>query len=385
MRIVLAHNRYREPGGEERHVALLEDTLTGQGHEVRRFEVDSALLDSSHVSRVRTALGLAYRPAARRQVAAVLREWSPDVVHFHNLFPILTPASLRAAKEAGASVVWTIHNYRFACVAGTLLGPDGRRHDDCLDGETMRCALRNPRGSWSESVAYGIAITIQRRLRLLERWVDAYIAPSSFVAAAMVRAGLPRGRIHVIPHGVPLDDPVTPPGTDVLFAGRLSREKGVATLLDAVLRLPTAHLVVAGDGPLRALVEAAEGPRLTYLGKIAGEELRKVRAGAACVVVPSECHEVLPFSALEAAATARAVVATNLGGLPEIVEDGVTGLLVPPESPDELATAISELIAQPERAFVLGKNARQRAEKRFDLATQTAAVAGLYEALRAKA
>lgn len=109
-------------------------------------------------------------------------------MHFHNIFPLLTPAAMREARRHGARVVLTIHNYRFACPAGTLLR-NGHIHEDCIEGSSLLCGLKNSRGVWSESVAYGIALEVQRRLRLFHRWVDAFLAPSKFVAVLIVRAG----------------------------------------------------------------------------------------------------------------------------------------------------------------------------------------------------
>ena len=142
-------------------------------------------------------------------------------MHFHNVFPLLTPAAMRAAHGHGSRVVQTIHNYRFACPSGTLLR-DGQIHDDCVEGSSLLCSLRNARGVWSEGIAYGIALEAQRRLRLPHRWVDAYVAPSNFVAAMLARAGYPPERIHTIHHGTPIARTSSPIGDFGLYAGRLS-------------------------------------------------------------------------------------------------------------------------------------------------------------------
>ena len=189
MRVLIAHNRYRNPGGEERHVDLLQEALLNVGIDARRFERLSAELDTSRRKRLVAGLALTYRPGGGG-IGHTLDEWRPDIVHFHNVWPLLTPAALRIARLKGAATVLTVHNYRFACPGGTLLR-NGSLHHSCIDGSSLACALRNPRGALAESIAYGLALELQRRLGFLERWVDAFVAPSEFVGRMLVRAGLP--------------------------------------------------------------------------------------------------------------------------------------------------------------------------------------------------
>src|SRR5665213_152359 len=150
MRVLIAHNRYRVAGGEERHVELLERGLLEQGVEVRRFERDSAELANSLPKRLVAGATLAYRPGGGG-ITSVLDEWKPDVVHFHNIWPLLTPAALRLAGHRGAAVVLTLHNYRFACPGGTCPSQDQPLDGEflntkCIQGSAILCALRhNPR------------------------------------------------------------------------------------------------------------------------------------------------------------------------------------------------------------------------------------------------
>ena len=174
MRVLIAHNRYRIEGGEERHVELLEEGLRAAGIEVRRFERESAELGRSLPKRAAAAVGLAYRPGGGG-ITAALDAWHPDVVHFHNIWPFLTPSAMRIAQSRGAAVVATLHNYRFACPGGTCpsrdQASDGPLDTACIQTSAIMCALRhNPRNSIIESCAYGAAIDAQRRLRLTSRW-----------------------------------------------------------------------------------------------------------------------------------------------------------------------------------------------------------------------
>lgn len=379
MRSLLVHNRYRTPGGEERHVHLLEEWLCQAGIEAVPFNVASPD-DPSRLERLLLGATLTYRPAGARLLRDAMIREQPDIVHFHNIFPLLTPAAVREARRYGAPVVLTIHNYRFACPAGTLLR-NGRIHEDCIEGSSLLCGLRNARGVWSESVAYGIAIEVQRRLHLLQRWVDAYVAPSRFVARMLVRAGYPEDRIHTISHGTPTAEGPSPAGNYALYAGRLSSEKGTRTLLAASRLAPKIPLVIVGDGPLASVVDAARGPRVSYLGRVDQVKVAELMRGALFTVMPSECYEGQPYGALESMAVGTPLVASRLGGLAEIIEDSVTGFLVRPGDPAALAAAMRRMWADPTRTAEMGARAWDSARECFAPSKQIDRLVALYEHL----
>ena len=379
MRVLIAHNRYRAPGGEERHVELLTGQLRAAGIHVVTLELDSPV-DASRLHRLGLGLTLAYRPAGARALRKAFKGQVPDVVHFHNLFPLLTPSAVREARASGAAVVLTIHNYRFACPSGTLLR-NGRIHEDCIEGSSFLCGLRNARGVWTESVAYGVAIELQRRFRMLHRWVDAYVAPSGFVAKMLERAGYPSDRIHVIYHSAPIDPAPSDAGGFAFYAGRLSAEKGVRTLLEAAARTPSVPLRIAGDGPLVDLVRRAESDHLTHLGHVDRATVARLRREALVTVAPSECYEGQPLGVLESMAAGTPVIASRLGGLAEIVEDGGTGILVQAGDADAFACAMETMWDDRSRAAALGERAWEFAREHFEPETQVGRLVALYESL----
>jgi glycosyltransferase involved in cell wall biosynthesis len=385
MKVLLAHNRYRLLGGEDRHVALLRQALAEAGVETRLLEPRSDELTSSRARRWRAAALLAYRPGGGG-IGPVLEEWRPDVVHFHNIWPMLTPAALRLAKRAGAAVVLTLHNTRFACPGGTCTiethpAADGLWDNRELAGSSLACAVRhNPRAALGESIAYGFAQDVQRRLRMLQRWVDAFIAPSEYVARMLELTGVPIDRVTVIRNGVAVPDSPLPAGSSfALYAGRLSAEKGIATLIDAARAAPEVPIAAAGTGPL---VDRVEGSPVRHLGQLAREDLDRAMEEAAFTILPSECHENQPYGVLESMAAARGVIATEVGGLPEIVRDGETGLIVPPASPISLAEAMRRLWDDPELRGELGANGFADARNRFRLDIQIERTLELYRRVR---
>lgn len=377
MRVLIAHNRYRRSGGEERAVELLATGLSSVGVDVARFEPRSPLQPSLPL-RVSLAAGLAYRPAGGRATAARVTDFRADVVHFHNLFPLLTPAALRAAKRGGAAVVLTAHNCRLFCPSGMLVR-GGSTHEDCITGSSLLCGLRGARQSRAESVAYGLALEIQRRLRLVERWVDAIITPSVFLQRTLVDAGFDASRIHVVPNGVPVPGDEPKAHDFALYAGRLSHEKGILTLLAASGHAPEVPIILAGDGPLTEQVGRAASPSVTTLGHLDPASLAALLRKAAFVVVPSEVPEIQPYSVLEAMADAKPVVLTAIGGLPELVTSGVEGIVVAPGEPQGLARALRLLWANKSVCAEMGDRARGRVVQQHTLEAHVAATLDVYE------
>jgi glycosyltransferase involved in cell wall biosynthesis len=184
-----------------------------------------------------------------------------------------------------------------------------------------------------------------------------------------------------MPYGVQLSDPPPPSrGRYVLFAGRLSPEKGVRTLLAAARLRPEIPTVFAGDGPLVPQVKLA-GNGVQYAGLLSPAAIKKAFRDAAFTVAPSEWNENCPLSVLESFAAGRAVIATGIGGLPELVEHGKTGLLVEPHDPDGLASAVGALWNDPKGTAEIGRRARVEAENRFGLERQIADLIELYSEL----
>jgi glycosyltransferase involved in cell wall biosynthesis len=371
MRVILVHNRYRNPGGEERHLELLLRSLTEAGAEVRLLVVDSGSLSTAR-SRLSTALTLPYSPASYRRLRAEVRRTGAEVVHFHNLWPLLTPAALRGARDAGARVVLTVHNYRFACPFGTLLR-DGEIHDDCLEGSSLACGLRGAREHGLRAVAYGVALELHRRLGWVERWVDAYVAPAEFVRGALARAGTDPARVHVIRNGVPASgrerpSPAASGPSYALYAGRLAREKGIEVIAAAARLAPEVPIVVAGSGPLEESLRRDLPRSLSLVGHQDRERVALLHAGSSMSLLPSTCHEVAPYGALEAAAAGKPVIGSEIGGIPEIVADGETGLLVAPGDPGALAAAMRRLWHDPVVASRLGAEAAVRVRRDHSLA-----------------
>jgi glycosyltransferase involved in cell wall biosynthesis len=332
--ILFLHNRYRVTGGEERVVedlAWLVREHLGEDAEV--LERDSAAL-----GRARAAVGMLAGGLEPGDVAAAVRRTGARVVHAHNVNPSLGWRALAAARAAGARVVLHLHNYRLVCAVGTCFNARGQDCTRCQGRDTRPGVRLNCRGTGPEALVYAAGLSLWQR-RLVAQ-ADALAVPSTFAVERLkaLRAPMDGVPVHVVPQvqRAFAERSAADRGEHALVAARLSAEKGVDVAVEACERAGIA-LVVAGDGPDADAVRARAGDHTRFVGRVSPEEVDELRARAALQIVSSRCAEVMPLAAVEAMAAGVPVVATAMGGLPELVQDPAA--LVPPDDPVELAAA----------------------------------------------
>ena len=332
--ILFLHNRYRVPGGEERVVEDLAWLVRAHlGEDAEVLERDSAAL-----GRARATAGLLAGGLDPREVAAAVRRTRARVVHAHNVNPSLGWRALAAAREAGARVVLHLHNYRLVCAVATCFNSRGEDCTRCQGRDTRPGVRLNCRRSVPESAVYATALALWQR-RIVEQ-ADAIVVPSAFAIERLqtLRAPLGDTPTHVVAQVQRSFAPASAAarGEHALVAARLSREKGVDTAVEACTRAGV-PLVVAGDGPDAEAVRARAGDRVRFVGQVSAAEVAELRARAALAIVPSRCAEVMPLAAVEAMAAGVPVVATTMGGLPELVAEDAA--LVPRDDAVEMAAA----------------------------------------------
>jgi glycosyltransferase involved in cell wall biosynthesis len=363
MRILLAHTSYKLPGGEDRVFADESALLRRNGHEVVEYRQHNEQTD--RMSWPRMAARTIWSGSTYSELRALLRTRRPDICHFHNTFPVMSPAVFYAAKAERIPVIATLHNYRLLCPAATLLR-DGAPCESCMSSLGAWNAVRYGcyRGSRCASAVAAAMLTAHRAARTWTRAVDVWIALTEFARRKFVQGGLPAERVVVKPNFVAPD-----PGYSeirenfTLFAGRLSAEKGVETLLSAwrAVSLPI-PLSIVGDGPLKGTVEQASrrDPRIRYLGQLSSEGLRDQMKRARVLVFPSIWYEGLPLTVLEAFATGLPVLASNLGSMTRLVAPGTTGLHFEPGNAAALASKLTWCQENPERMMEMGRQARSQ-------------------------
>lgn len=382
-RVLVVHNRYLVRGGEDAVVERETSALTRAGQAVETVILDNEVIASA-AERLRVAVEAPYAPRGIARVTAAVERFRPDIVHVHNFFPLVSPAVHGAVRRLGCATVQTLHNFRITC-ANAMLLRDGRPCELCIDGSAYNGArYRCYRGSRLGSLAVARMIAVHRRAGTWTTDVDRFIALTEFARGRFLRAGVPADRIRVRPNGLP--DPGRPgygPRSGVLFVGRLSAEKGLE-ILAAAAGLSRARISVIGDGPLAGALQGAPG--LALLGSMGRGEVHRAMAAAAAVVVPSLWYEGLPMVIAEAFAAGTPVVASKIGALAHLVEDGVTGLHAAPGDAADLARALDRMVDDPEAARRMGRAAREAYERDWAEDVTTAALIDIYgEAMAARA
>lgn len=361
-RVLVVHNSYQQRGGEDAVVDAEEALLREHGHTVHRYQRHND--DIGQRVPLSLACDTVWSRRTYREIAELLAEFRPDVVHVHNSFPLISPSLHWAAHRAGVPVVQTLHNFRLICPQALLLR-EGRVCEECVGRVPWRAVVhRCYRQSAAQSTTIAVMLQTHRALGTWKNKVTRYIALNDFCKAKFVQGGLPAERISIKPNFVDLPVPATQDRRDFLFVGRLSPEKGIDVLVDAEPFLPIEVRVwVAGTGPAAALLNGR--PRFGLLGPLVPAQVYERMANAIALVLPSICYENFPRTLVEAFANSLPVIASRLGALESLVKDGHTGLLFTPGSAIDLAAKLSWAAAHPSEMRRMGQAARRIYEERL--------------------
>ncbi|PNY79773.1 glycosyltransferase [Deinococcus koreensis] len=367
MKVVMAHTFYKQKGGEDESYRAESRLLEDHGHRVERFERHNRDLDG--VAPARMAQMTIWNQACARELAEVVARERADVVHFQNTFPVISPAAYSAARRAGAAVVQSLRNYRHSCVNG-LLFRNGQICEACT-GKSLAWPGVRHRCYRQSTVASAVVASMQSAHKLIgtyDHQVDLYIAVSEFVRRKYIEFGLPPEKIVVKPNFVyPDPGPRFDKRPYAVYAGRLSEEKGVARLVETWLReAPGLELCVVGEGPQRARLEALAGggPQIRFLGARPLQETYDLIGEASFVVVPSEWYEPFGRTAVEGLAKGTPVICADIGGLSEIIQDGVTGFKFRAGDSRSLAHVLHQAAARWDDGE-LRRRARREFERRY--------------------
>lgn len=372
-RVLQMFSRYRDFGGEEGSVYRIGDALHGE-YDVGFFLTSSAEVFSGGAFNRGVSVLKAF---SNWSVVARLKHYQDlgryDLWQIHNVFPAMSPAVYELAFRLGVPVVQYLHNYRMGCVNGFFLN-HGKPCQTCMDGNFSN-AFRT--ACWHEShVQSGVMGLITARARGMDLFhrISHWIALSRAQKREHVAMGIPEENITVIPHFYEppvANPPPYPDRGDALFVGRLSAEKGVDRLLRAwkLIQDCGRMLRIVGEGPERPRLETMirkEGIRnVRFTGFLDHREMAEIWAGTACSIIPSVWKEPFGMVVLEAWAMGRPVVAHAIGALPEIIADGVDGVLVSENDPEDLAGAILSLLKNPGTAGGMGRAGSEKLRNRY--------------------
>ncbi|WP_448032970.1 glycosyltransferase family 4 protein [Bradyrhizobium liaoningense] len=401
LKVLFANKFFFRNGGSEvvmfdemelmrrRNVDVIEFSMNDDRNIPSRFQSyfvsQKSYRASSSREKLRSALSFIHSSEAVSQIRRLIRDQKPNVLHCHNIYHQLTPSIVTAAADMGVPVVLTLHDYKPVCPVYTQLS-NGQVCTRCGDGafETIlarRCAdgsLGRSALLWAEARYHALLGSYHR--------VEKFIAPSRFMYEAIVRRFGAAKVVH-IPNGIDasrIDTSVRDDGY-ALYLGRLSPEKGVEDLLKAHAAARGAwRLVVAGTGPLLDEFQR-KYPAVEFRGHLTGIDLERTISEAGLIVVPSVWHENSPLSILEAMAHGKPIIASRIGGIPEMVRDRTTGLLFDPGNASQLSEKVADLLVDRSRREAFGRNARRIVEDEYSLEQHGSALFSLYEDVIASA
>lgn len=378
MRVLVIHNYYQQAGGEDAVVAE-EIALLERNHitvELFAKHNDSIV----NMPRAQVALNTMWSKSSADEVSAVIQRFKPDVIHTHNTFPLISPSLYYAAARLNVPVVQTLHNFRLFC-AQAMFMRDGKVCEDCLGKLAWRGVVH---GCYRDSKIQSAAIVsmqgLHRMLGTYQHKVTRYIALNQFCSNKFIQAGLPATRMRIKPNFIDLPLASTQQALSRaggLYVGRLSKEKGLATLAQAAAFYPQAAIDVVGTGPEQQLL--TNSPNLHLQGWQSPAEIYQRMQRAAYLVMPSIWYENFPRTLVEAFACGLPVIASRLGAMAELIEHGVTGLLFEPGNAQDLADKLQWADSNPQEMLTMGKAARSEYEAKYTSAINFKQLMDIYQ------
>lgn len=393
MKVLLANKFFHRNGGSETVLFQERDFLLENGVEVVDFSMkDDRNLESPFAahfvepvdyegggSRLKTAVRFIHSKEAVDKVTTLVRDTRPDIAHLHNIYHQLTPSIIPALKREGVKVVLTLHDTKLVCPRYLSLCRE-RICDRCQGRDFYHAALANCLDSRLKSLLLTLEAYFHKFRRSYEG-VDKFIAPSRFLASKIMNGRPDLGNVDVLANGIDTST-ITQSHQDhgyILYFGRLSKEKGVPTLIAAHQSMKNRPpLKIVGTGPLLEPLKAKH-PEIEFTGYKTGYELKELISKSSCVVVPSEWYENCSMVVLESMAYGKPVVGSRVGGIPEQVEDDLTGCLFTMGDSEGLALKLDMLMGDSELRKNLGCAARQRLEEKFSLKAHNKGLMNIYD------
>lgn len=372
MKILQIHNLYQIPGGEDRVVNAEKELFEVRGCDVIQYvRHNNEIKKYSLFQKIRFFIETIYSQKTCKELDKLIDEQKPDIAHIHNVFPLISSSIYYFLKQHRIPTIQTIHNYRFLCPNG-LFYTKTAICEKCKNGNTFHCFFNKCyKDSFLLSGLYALMFWIHRKLKTFQNKIDILITLNYFTKDKLVKENFPEEKIEVEGNFLPQAKIETNYNKEdyVIFMGRLSGEKGLMTLLRAFRQTNKIKLKVAGKGNLEGVLkEYCNKNNLSsveFIGFIAGDEKLKLLQKARFSIVPSEWYENFPMSVLESFSIGTPVIASRIGGLPELIEDGKNGLLFKPGNPDDLAEKINYLYNNPDKAIEMGKYAHKCLEEKY--------------------
>ena len=319
-------------------------------------------------NKIGVSLKLLYSFEAKRKIEKLIKKEQPDIVHLHNIHHQITPSILYSFKKSNIPVIMTLHDYKMVCPSYSMLS-DGKICEACKCGGYYRCFLKScVKNSHAKSLLNTIEMYLHHKILHIYNLIDIFISPSQFLKNKVKEMGM-KGNVVYLPYFIDVE--AYCPSYDweentIVYFGRLSREKGLFTLLEAMKGFSNITLKIIGEGPIRESLElevrSLKLKNVRFLGYMSGVPLKEEIRKSMFVIVPSEWYENYPFVIIEGFALGKPVIGSRIGGIPELVRDNETGLTFEPGNAEDLSEKIKAILADSSSLIKMGENARRFVE-----------------------
>ena len=359
------HNLYQNPGGEDVVFSNEKKLLESNGNLVIQFiKKNNDISNYCFLKKVSLINSSVWSKKSFLEIKEAINTYKPDICHIHNTLTLITPSVYYACKEMGVPVVQTLHNYRLMC-SNAYLFRNGKVCEECI-GKSLYHSVKYGCYRNSRLQTFVLARTVEwnKKQGTWNNLIDAYIALTEFSKQKFIEGGLPENKIFVKPNFL-FEDPnySEKNGGFFLFAGRLDVTKGFNVLIKAAEKLPDVKFKVAGDGILRSNLDGVLN--IEYLGQLNRNDLILELKKSGAIIFPSVWYESMPMTIIESFACGKPVIASNLGAMAELIENGKTGLFFEPGNVDDLVKKILWAKNNPEKMKEMGLNARKEFEEKY--------------------
>jgi len=370
MKILLINNSYQQRGSTDAVVSTEKRLLEDHGEEVFCYARDNNEISSySLAEKMFLPFEAIYSRRTCKDLQAIIKQFRPDVAYIHNFLPLISPSVYHVLHSEGVPSIQVMHEFRLLC-PNSHFYTQGKICERCSDGNYLHAIrYRCYRDSYLTTLACASALGINRMAGMLDK-ISAFLCLTEFSKNKLLQIGIPSHKLHVRPHSIDAStiQPCFEQGDYILYLGRLSEEKGLLTLIRAVGGLKQSRLKIAGSGPcesqLRQHVLTERLTNIEFVGHKEEEEKWSLLRRSALVVVPSEWYETFCMVVIESQAAGKAVIGSDIGSLPYVIEDGGNGLLFKAGSVDDLRSKIRYLLARPQEAVAMGRRGRAIVEKK---------------------
>ncbi len=366
MKIIHVFNEYRTwYGGEWNVIHDTIDLLKTHGHDV--------LLETKSSDDIRTLkdkftvfFSSMYSRRAKRDFFSLLLQEQPDIVHIHNLYPLFTPSILHACEQRNIPVVQTLHNQLLTCPI-SLNSHNNCICEKCTRGKEYWCIIHDCAQNVLKSINYALRYAFARKTQIFKYKVTIHICLTNFQKNRLLQLGYSDETLSVLPQmiSVPNTHVIAGNNSYVLFVGRFDQIKGIETLIESTKLTPEIPYLIVGDGPLDKWVRDNAAKSVTFAGYVPRRDIGRIYQKARIVIFPSTNFEGFPLVPLEAMSYGVPVIASRIGGLPEIVEDGKNGILFEPGNPGDLSQKVRALWNNSDQCNKLGIAGRKKVQTHY--------------------